>query len=70
MENKIYLVSYNNRFNEDVNIFVTKNKYKAQRYCRKFNNILKKWKKEYSVYDRWNMLNKTSKCKYEEVNER
>ena len=55
---KIYIVMYSEGSYDDYReniVFATENKNTASKYVRKFNRILKKWKKHYSQYE-------TTKC--------
>ena len=85
---KIYIVKYQTGDYIDytrVNIFATENKKEAQKYVRRFNKILKKWKKYYakfedfdywikdehiSKFDRWYQLCYTQKAYIEEIEKR
>jgi hypothetical protein len=52
--NKMYIVKYCGGSYDDyynANIFVTSNKSTAIKYVKKFNRILKKWKKYYSQFE-------------------
>ncbi len=54
MKDKIFLVRYCGGSYEDYYdnvIFATTRKSKAQKYTRKFNNILKKWKQYYEQFE-------------------
>jgi len=51
---RYYLVKYYGGMYDDyynTNIFVTTKKSTATKYCAKFNNLLKKWKKYYKQYE-------------------
>lgn len=47
----IYIVKYYKEEFDTISIFVTHDKKTAIKYVKKFNSILKKWKKYYSQYE-------------------
>lgn len=54
MKKAIYIVKYSRGAwddYEEVDVFVTESKSKAEKYRAKFNRILKKWKTHYSKYE-------------------
>ena len=86
MENKIYIAKYSKGRYEDETeyiVFASTNKSKVTKWCRKFNEMIKKWSDYYEKYEdelgwikyeyvnkyfqRWNKLRDFNKAYYEET---
>ena len=81
---EMYIVKYNfghSLDNDAAILFVTDSEQKAKNYCKKFNRILKKWKKYYNQFEkddwiednhlnkfeRWYKLRMINECYYNKI---